>query len=104
MSRKLPAQVMDLLELATLVYAADQCCRRTPGRRFEYGLRWHRDLRFHVAVRRAEVLTQSAVQGLLCEPLPFLTDDDYEFTFEAMAEPPKVQEYFNYGAAAPPPP
>src|SRR5947209_2528553 len=72
-----PDVVTDLLEVAALVYAADQWCVRTPGRRFDYGRRWHRDLRFDVAVRAPAFWGRAEVRDALAETLGFLSEDDY---------------------------
>ena len=96
MGGRLPEQVLDLLELASLVYAADQCCRRTPGKRFDYGQRWRRTLRLNIAVRRPDFWARTEVRDVLCETLHFLSEDDYAFEFSQMTEPPPVQEYFDY--------
>lgn len=100
MGRKLPAQAVDLLELASLVYAADQYCGRTPGRRFDYGAKWRRALRFEVAVRRPDFWKRPAVHAALVETLHFLSEDDYEFAFAPMPSPPPVQDYLEFGGAS----
>src|SRR5688572_23671663 len=57
MARKLSGVVEDLVELvalvelAALVYAADQACPRTGELTVRYGERWRRAFRFEVAVR-----------------------------------------------------
>ncbi|HEX8911024.1 MAG TPA: hypothetical protein VF796_01595, partial [Humisphaera sp.] len=100
LGRHLPDEVLDLLELAALVYAADQCCGRTPGRRFEYGLTFHRDLRFRVAVRRPEFWSRPDVLDALVDTLHFLSYDDYAFDFSQLADPPPVQAYLFGDAGA----
>lgn len=100
MGERLPDVIVDLLELAVLVYAADQCCKRTPGRRFEYGRRWHRSLRFEVAVRRPDFWCRPEVIDALGETLDFLSEDDYEFAFHPAHEPPRLPEYLEYGPGA----
>jgi 7-cyano-7-deazaguanine synthase in queuosine biosynthesis len=99
MTQRVPAVVVDLLEIAALVYAADQCCLRTPGRRFDYGRRWHRLMRFEVAVRRPGFWNSPAVREALGKTLTFLSEDDYEFNFYQAINPPMPQEYFDYGSA-----
>jgi len=95
--KRLPPVVVDLLELAALVYAADQCCKRTPGRTFEYGARWHRFFRFEVAVRRPGFWNRKVVRDALCETLGFLSEDDYEFQFHDAEKAPSVQQYLDFG-------
>jgi hypothetical protein len=100
MAERLPAVVVDLLEIAALVYAADQCCRRTPGRRFDYGRRWHRVLSFEVAVRRPDFWGRQVVREALAETLHFLSEDDYEFNFHKAQDAPPLPQYLEFGAEA----
>lgn len=101
LGQNLPDVVVDLIELAALVYAADQWCPRVPeAKRFDYGLHWRRDLRFEVAVRRPGFWNRKAVRDVLVDTLSFLSDDDYAFHFRQMTDPPSVQEYLDFGGAA----
>lgn len=97
MGRLLPDEALDLLELGALVYAANQCCGRTPGRRFEYGLTFRRELRFRVAVRRPDFWSRPEVRDALVDMLHFLTDDDYAFEFSRTTCPPNAQQYLFEG-------
>jgi 7-cyano-7-deazaguanine synthase in queuosine biosynthesis len=94
--QNLPPRIVDLLELAALVYGADQCCRRMPGRQFDYGDLWHRQFTFYVAVRCPQFWKRASVLKTLSETLTFLSDDDYDFQFQQMSEPPSVQQYLEF--------
>ena len=85
MAQQLPDRVRDLLELAALVYAADQSCRRCNGTKLDYGDKWRRRFRFEVAVR--DVAFWSSAGECLSEVLDFLSDDVYEFAFSNWARP-----------------
>ena len=93
MVKRLPPVLEDLVELAALVYAADQWCKRTAGNSFDYGAKWHRTFRVVVAVRDADFWNRQDVRDALSEALGFLTDDDYEFAFTENPDPPQFQEY-----------
>lgn len=100
MAAKLPDRVRDLVELAALVYAADQSCKRVGGVTLDYGDKWHRTLRFEVAVRDVDFWSQRQVLDSLVDTLGFLSEDNYEFAFTKMAAPPHFDDYLEFGANA----
>lgn len=100
MARTLPDRVRDLVELAALVYAADQSYKRVGGVTLDYGDKWRRTFRFEVAVRDVGFWTQQSVLANLSDTLGFLSDDHYEFAFSRMAAPPPFQEYLDFSAKA----
>jgi hypothetical protein len=93
MAARLPAAAVDLLELAAYVYAADQAVGRGGRRQFEYGDRWRRHFRFEVPVRCPEVWVRPGVAAALAGVLGFLSDDDYEFAFRRLRNPPPLEGY-----------
>jgi len=88
-----PDEVVDLLEVAAYVYAADQAVTRGGTRQFDYGGRWRRHFRLEIPVRRPEVWRRREVIDALTETLGFLSDDDYEFGFSRLTAPPPLQRY-----------
>jgi hypothetical protein len=88
-----PDEAVDLLEVAAYVYAADQAVTRGGTRQFDYGGRWRRHFRFEIPVRKPELWKSPAVADALSETLGFLSDDDYEFGFTRLADPPPLQRY-----------
>jgi len=100
MAERLPDRVQDLVELAALVYAADQSCKRLGGVKVDYGDKWRRTFRFEVAVRDLEFWGQKTVIDSLIDTLSFLSDDNYEFVFLPMVSPPAFQEYLEFNAKA----
>jgi len=54
-SQKMVANIapvmIDLLEIATYVYCADQATTRGGGTSREYGAKWRRQFQFHIPVR-----------------------------------------------------
>ncbi len=100
MCANLPAVAVDLLELAAYVYTADQAVSRGGLRQFEYGSNWRRYFRFEVPVRCPEVWRQPAVAEALAETLSFVADEDYEFGFSLLRNPPPIGRYlFNQTGA-----
>lgn len=93
MSANASPVIADLLEIAAVVYAADQFVRRGGAKEFEYGQSYRRYFRFEIGVRRPEVWRQEHVRHALIEALSFLTDDDYEFVFSQNKSPRPFKSY-----------
>ena len=93
LAAQLPPVAVDLLEIATYVYAADQVVSRGGTKVFEYGKLWRRRFRFEIPVRRPDLWSQSTVADSLANTLSFLFDDDYEFHFSKQAHSPPVDRY-----------
>jgi hypothetical protein len=88
-----PAVAVDLVEIAAFVYAADQAVSRGRTGRFDYGTRWRRRFRFEIPVRCPGVWRRPDVSAALAETLGFLSDDDYEFGFTRLENPPPLRGY-----------
>jgi len=85
----LPARVLDLLEIAGYVFAADRCIIRGRKDAVEYQA-WARRMAFYVRVRDYEFWSDRKVKKALSEALEFMTGDaEYSFEFEpGHATPP----------------
>ena len=94
MARNVPDVLMDLLELAVYVFAADQATGRGGTR--DAGDRWRRSFKLHVPVRLPDLWSREPVSAALVNVLSFLSDDDYEFTFTKLAHLPPAQLYFEH--------
>jgi hypothetical protein len=92
MSAGLPDVLVDLLEVATYVFCADQATGR--GTAFDTGEKWHRHFEFFIPVRQPDLWSSQAVRTALVDVLSFLSDDDYEFTFSELKKRPSEQLYF----------
>jgi len=103
MAQRLPDRVRDLVEIATLVYAADQSCKRVSGVSIDFGDTWYRTMRFEIAVRDLAFWSQRKVTDCLTDMLAFLTDDNYEFVFHKMSNPPAFEEYLDFKSNMPDP-
>lgn len=98
MAARLPNRVRDLAEIAALVYAADQSCKRAGGVTIDYGDQWYRSFRFEIAVRDLDFWTRTDVLDCLSDTLGFLSDETYEFAFSKMISPPQFQDYLEFDA------
>jgi len=97
LSRDLPAEMEDLVEIATYVYCADQALRRSGQDTDTFGAKWRRSFRLVVPVRRPAFWNTPDVRGRLQRLLEFLSDDFYQFDFVAAKTPPTFQRYLDFG-------
>ena len=97
-SRRLLANILDvhadLLEIASYIYAADSAITRGGKTDAQLGARWRRNLRFVIPVRQPKLWSSSPVLTALVETISFLSDDDYEFEFCPLENPPPLTSYF----------
>ena len=78
----LPQRILDLLEIAGYVFAADRRISRGPKDAVEYHA-WSRLIEFHIRVRDHKFWTQPTVTRALSDALTFMTGDaEYTFHFE----------------------
>jgi 7-cyano-7-deazaguanine synthase in queuosine biosynthesis len=92
----IPAVLYDLLEIAAYVYAADAAIPRGGPTDERFGKRWRRRLHFEIAVRDPDRWSSDAVRAPLEETLGFLSDDDYQFTFQQLDAPPSQPRYLRF--------
>ena len=93
----IPDVLVDLLQVASYVYAADAAVSRGGKTDAQMGSRWRRRFRFIIPVSRPEVW--SAVSSPLVETLSFLSEDDYVFEFQQLDARRNVQSYFEFSGA-----
>jgi hypothetical protein len=92
----IPDRLVDLLEIATYVYAADGAISRGGKTDSEMGARWRRTLRFKIPVREPTLWGSEPVSAALIETLSFLSDEQYAFDFEPFHSPPSLANYFDF--------
>ena len=92
MLTNLPDLLVDLLEIASYVYCADQRAGRGSEKLSNYGENWRRSLHFRIPVREIEVWQNQAVLECLCSTLGFLSDDSYAFEFRKAKAPSSREE------------
>jgi hypothetical protein len=84
----IPDILLDLLEVASYVYAADSATSRGGKSDAQMGARWRRKFRFVIPVRLPDLWSSSFVLSELIETLSFLSDDEYELEFLLLSSPP----------------
>jgi len=92
----IPDIMIDLLEVASYIYAADSAIPRGGPTDEQLGKRWRRKLRFVIPVRQQNIWSSDSVLAALVETLNFLSDDEYEFEFRLLNNPPALKSYFEF--------
>jgi len=101
LAQNIPEVALDLLEIGSYVYCADQSISRGGVSYRKDGKQWHRDFEFNIAVRCLDIWKREDVQSCLCETLGFLTDDNYSFDFRKLTIPLPWEPYFEFGDEQP---
>src|SRR5262249_51823136 len=81
MWRDVPPVLLDLIDIAAYVYAADQVVPRGEDREADFGDAWRRRLYFRIGVREPDRWNSEAVRRPLTDTLSFLSDAEYHFQF-----------------------
>lgn len=92
-------RLLDLLDIAAAVFAADRLVGRGNLSRPGFGERWHRTLSFEIEVREPEFWNGKPVQQALTEAVQFLTDDQVSFAFVKSEDAPSQETYLPIGKA-----
>ena len=92
----IPDELVDLLEVASYVYAADSAIPRGGKTDAQLGARWRRNLRFVIPVRRPELWRSAPVSSALTDMLSFLSEDYYAFEFRPLGERLAQQSYLEF--------
>jgi 7-cyano-7-deazaguanine synthase in queuosine biosynthesis len=98
--RNVPAPLLDLLEIASYVYCADQAISRGGDVQRGMGADWRRHFRFIIPVRNPDHWSNPAISEPLCATLSFLSEDDYAFEFEKATNPVTLQSYLEFDDAS----
>ena len=91
--------LIDLIEIASYVYCADQAITRGGDGVQSVGKYWRRDLSFYIPVRVPDLWSSPRVQALLRDTLGFLSDDEYTFHFSKSHSSKAGQSYFSFSDA-----
>jgi len=89
----LPPALIDLVEIASYVYCADQAFTRGGNGVLDFGAAWRRDFSFHIPVREPSLWSSPGVLEVLRNTLGFLSDDEYYFHFSQHKNPAPIQSY-----------
>jgi len=91
----LPERILDLLEMAAYVFAADRSRSRGAKDAVEFHA-WSRKMNFIMKVRDHEFWSREAVKNSLAEVLEFMTGDaQYTFEFQPGHSTPKQTSFFD---------
>jgi hypothetical protein len=85
----IPDLLVDLVEIASCVYCADQATGRGGAAQVGMGSAWRRSFRFVIPVRHPNHWNRKAVLEPLCDAL----FDDYLFEFEEAPDPTPLETY-----------
>jgi len=94
--REIPDQFLDLIEIATYVYCADQAIVRDGDVLQGMGDDWRRKLLFRIPVRKPDLWSSELVKSILVDTLSFLSEDEYYFEFLPLVDGPAFQKYLFY--------
>lgn len=92
----IPDAFLDLIEIATYVYVADQAVKRGTNKLDDMSPLWRRKLIFDVPVRELDLWSSDAIRMELQKTLGFLSDDNYDFRFHQFKNSPKSDQYFPF--------
>jgi 7-cyano-7-deazaguanine synthase in queuosine biosynthesis len=96
MVSSIPDLLLDLLEIAAYVYAADQATSRGGDGTLHLGENWRRSFEFHIPVRNPRLWASQKVLDKLTAALSFVSDDDYNFIFPQLSSTHPKEEYFKF--------
>jgi hypothetical protein len=91
--KNVPDLLIDLVEIASYVYCADQAISRGGEAQIAMGAAWRRDFRFVIPVRNPSHWSRKEVLEPLCDTLSFLSEDNYVFEFEEASNPAPLETY-----------
>ncbi len=91
-----PAVLLDLVDVAAYLYAGDQCVPRGGTRSFDYGDSWDRRLRYIIPLRKPKAWDRKEVKETLADVLGWMTDDQFDFSFPHLKDPPKLPSYLEF--------
>ena len=94
---RLPNLVMDLIEIATLVYAVDACISRGGTADQCMAAKWHRVFHIEIPVRELSTWQRNDIRSALEEMLMFLSGDRFHFTFTKNNTASSTSKYFKFG-------
>ncbi|MEK7270552.1 MAG: 7-cyano-7-deazaguanine synthase [Planctomycetota bacterium] len=93
MKRPVPPAFLDLIEIATYVYCADQATTRGGSDVEKFGENWRRRLFLRIPVRNPDLWRSSKILEPLRSTLSFLSEDEYHFEFTDLRNAPPLQKY-----------
>ena len=95
--QRVPERLLDLLDIASYVFAADRLTTRGGSSGRGMGSDWCRHLRFRIAVRDPTHWSSPELVLALKDLLAFMSGDDFSFEFEKLERALEAPAYFNFG-------
>lgn len=92
--------LLDLLDIAASIFAADGSVTRGGATRQHFGAGWRRRLQFTIPLRAPSIWQHADVIAALTDAVGFLTDDDVTFTFEGGRVDTANSDYFDFDVAS----
>ncbi len=93
MMKALPPVFLDLIDIATYVYCADQAVTRGGDGVLDLGENWRRNLFFRIPFRNQTFWKDPSVLNVLVSTLSFLSEDEYHFDFEPLTKDHPFESY-----------
>jgi hypothetical protein len=88
-----PDVIVDLIEIASYVYCADQAVSRGAEGVLTFGDKWRRRFTFYIPVRRPDIWSSQTVLDVLTRTLTTLSEDEFEFRFHQQKRAVTIQRY-----------
>jgi 7-cyano-7-deazaguanine synthase in queuosine biosynthesis len=101
LAQNLPPVILDLIEIASYVYAGDQCITRGGKTLPKDGQDWKREFHYHIPVRSPGTWQNDEVKAALVNTLQFLSDDYYKINFRQATKTAKLSDYFDFDQGKP---
>jgi hypothetical protein len=96
MLKSVPTVFLDLIDIATYVYCADQAVRRGGDGVQDFGENWRRRFFFRIPVRAPQFWKGAAVHKQLVSALSFLSEDEFDFEFEPLTKEHDLDSYLEF--------
>ena len=94
----IPHHLLDLLDIASYVFAADRIASRGGKVGQGLGTYWYRTMRFHLGVRDPEHWSSEELVTALKDLLGFMSEDTFSFEFEHADHALDQPDYFDFTA------
>lgn len=94
--RDLPLALIDLIEIAAYVFAADNATPRGGPKRKNMGAAWRRNFHLVIGVRQLETWSRADVRTALQDALNFISDDVWRLEFVINSNPAPNDEYLKF--------
>ncbi len=93
--------VLDILEVGSYVYAADQTVTRGGKTLRDNGSDWRRSFEFDIPVRCLELWNRADVKEALESTLNFMSDENFQFRFRKLRKIVQLNPYFKMDEGRP---